>query len=428
MAVNKHFHTSNSAAIATEKSLYNNLVAEAIQIYGHDVYYMDRTLVNEDTILGIDPLSKFKDAAKIEMYMEDADGGFAGERELISQFGLENLSEATFVVNKLRFQEMTKQIMIESGTSSAEGGSILLEEGSLIQSTDAGGSILINATDSSSSNAGDEFLLDGTDSSSTDAGDKIILNATAIDSYSKLEGSTFYILTETAATDSDRPLEGDALYHPILEKMFQINFVDHDEPFHQLDNNPVYKLRCRLFDYGMEALDTGISDIDAIETTETLDALIYQFTLEQSSAVNEDIRLENGITNAGLALLDGTDLDFERMVLNGTGSSLDRDGDNIRLEGGDSSDGYLLNEDSETSTSNAGDNISGEDDTTSVGESIILEQPADSGDAAYLLNEDYIVGDFDTDTTTQNELFEVQSRSVLDFSESNPFGDVGSSS
>ena len=428
MSVNKHFHTSNSAAIATEKSLYNNLVAEAIQIYGHDVYYMDRTLVNEDTILGIDPLSKFKDAAKIEMYMEDADGGFAGERELISQFGLENLSEATFVVNKLRFQEMTKQIMIESGTSSAEGGSILLEEGSLIQSTDAGGSILINATDSSSSNSGDEFLLDGTDSSSTDAGDKIILNATAIDSYSKLEGSTFYILTETAATDSDRPLEGDALYHPILEKMFQINFVDHDEPFHQLDNNPVYKLRCRLFDYGMEALDTGISDIDAIEDIETFEALIYQFTLEQSSAVNEDIRLENGITNAGLALLDGTDLDFERMVLNGTGSSLDRDGDNIRLEGGDSSDGYLLNEDSETSTSNAGDNISGEDDTTSVGESIILEQPADSGDAAYLLNEDYIVGDFSTDKTTQNELFEVQSRSVLDFSESNPFGDVGSSS
>ena len=335
MAVNTAFHTSNSAAIATEKTLYSNLVAEAIQIYGHDVYYMDRTLVNEDTILGVDPLSKFKDAAKIEMYMEDADGGFAGERELISQFGLENLSEATFVVNKLRFQEMTKQVTIESGTSSEEGGSILLEAGTIDMSADA-----------------------------------VVF-----------EGSDFYILQEVTATDSDRPLEGDAIYHPILEKMFQINFVDHDEPFHQLDNNPVYKLRCRLFDYSTEALDTGISDIDAIETTETLDALIYQFTLEQSSAVNEDIRLENGITNAGL-VLEETD----------------------------------------------GDNITGEDDTTSVGESIILEQPADSGDAAYLLNEDYIVGDFSTDKTTQNELFEVQSRSVLDFSESNPFGDVGSSS
>ena len=335
MAVNTAFHTSNSAAIATEKTLYSNLVAEAIQIYGHDVYYMDRTLVNEDTILGVDPLSKFKDAAKIEMYMEDADGGFAGERELVSQFGLENLSEATFVVNKLRFQEMTKQVTIESGTSSEEGGSILLEAGTIDMSADA-----------------------------------VVF-----------EGSDFYILQEVTATDSDRPLEGDAIYHPILEKMFQINFVDHDEPFHQLDNNPVYKLRCRLFDYSMEDLDTGITDIDAIETTETLDALIYQFTLEQSSAVNEDIRLENGITNAGL-VLEETD----------------------------------------------GDNITGEDDTTSVGESIILEQPADSGDAAYLLNEDYIIGDFSTDKTTQNELFEVQSRSILDFSESNPFGDVGSSS
>ena len=230
---------------------------------------------------------------------------------------------------------MTKQVTIESGTSSEEGGSILLEAGTIDMSADA-----------------------------------VVF-----------EGSDFYILQEVTATDSDRPLEGDAIYHPILEKMFQINFVDHDEPFHQLDNNPVYKLRCRLFDYSTEALDTGISDIDAIETTETLDALIYQFTLEQSSAVNEDIRLENGITNAGL-VLEETD----------------------------------------------GDNITGEDDTTSVGESIILEQPADSGDAAYLLNEDYIIGDFSTDKTTQNELFEVQSRSVLDFSESNPLGDVGSSS
>ena len=379
MAVNKHFHDSDKMTIASERNLYQDLVTEVIQIYGHDVHYVDREAVAEDTFLGEDALSKFELARKIEMYVEDGDG-WRGDDLIMSRFGLQDMSAVTFVVSVPRFQTLSNQIAIEDGTDST-GGAILLDSGTAEQAIDAGGSILINATDSSSSNAGDEFLLDGTDSSSTDAGDKIILNATAVESYSKLEGSTFYILSETAATDSDRPLEGDALYHPILEKMFQINFVDHDEPFHQLDNNPVYKLRCRLFDYSMEALDTGISDIDAIETTETLDALIYQFTLEQSSAVNEEIRLENGIDDAGL-VLEETD----------------------------------------------GDNIIGEDDTTSVGESILLEQPADSGDAAYLLNEDYIVGDFSTDTTTQNELFEVQSRSVLDFSESNPFGDVGSSS
>ena len=59
MAVNSFFHTSNIAAIATEQSLYSNLIKEAIQIYGHDVYYLDRTSVAEDTVFGEDSLTKF---------------------------------------------------------------------------------------------------------------------------------------------------------------------------------------------------------------------------------------------------------------------------------------------------------------------------------------------------------------------------------
>ena len=90
MAVNRHFHTSNVAAVTTEQNLYSDLIAEAIQIYGHDVFYIDRTIVSEDSVFGEDSLSIFRDAAKIEMYMEDADGGFAGEREIINQFGLQN--------------------------------------------------------------------------------------------------------------------------------------------------------------------------------------------------------------------------------------------------------------------------------------------------------------------------------------------------
>ena len=242
MAVNKHFHTSGSQAITSEKNLYRDLVTEAIQIYGHDVYYMDRTLVAEDTIMGEDTLSKFNSQHLIEMYMEDAQGGFAGERELITQFGLQNLSEATFVVAKDRFQTMDSQVKIEDGTDTT-GGSILQESGTS-------------------------------------------------DSTEKLDGSSFYIIQDTATDDSDRPQEGDAVYHPILKKLFEVNFVDHDEPFHQLDNNPVYKLRCRLFEYGSEALDTGIAEIDAIEDDLSLDTLNHQITLEQSSAVNESIRIE----------------------------------------------------------------------------------------------------------------------------------------
>jgi len=332
MAVNKYFHTSGAAAIASEQNLYKDLVTEAIQIYGHDVYYLDRTLVAEDTVWGEDSLSKFNTQAPIEMYMEDANGGYAGERELMTQFGLQNLSEATFVVSKSRFQDKTKQIQIETGTDSTSSGSILLESGTL-------------------------------------------------DSSSKLEGSTFYIVNETDATDSDRPLEGDIIYHPTLGKLFEINFVDHDEPFYQLDNNPVYKMRCRLFEYSSEVLDTGITAIDEIEDNLSRQALIYQFTLEQSSAVNEDIRLESGVV-----LESG-------------------------WPGGDA--GLVLEE-------TDGDNIIGENDSSSVGESIILEN------GSYLLNEEYIVGDMVTDKTAQNELFDLLDDDVLDFSERNPFGDAGS--
>ena len=342
MAVNTAFHTSNLHSIATERSLYSDLIKEAIQIYGHDVYYMDRTLVAEDTIMGEDSLSKYRTQHPIEMYMEDADGGFAGEKEFMNQFGLQNLSEATFVVNKERFQELDRQIQIQDGTDTSSGGSIQLEAGTIDQS-------------SSSSTL------------STASGDNV-----------------FYILQDTAATDSDRPQEGDAIYHPVLDKMFLINFVDHDEPFYQLDSNPVYKMRCRLYDYSSEILDTGISGIDDIETEQSQDALIHQFTLEQSSAVTEDIRLEYGTDD-------------------------------------DVASGLLLEE-------TDGDNILGDSDSSSVGESSILERAADSGEAEYLIQEDYIVGDFDQDKTSQNELFEAQSRSVLDFSESNPFGDAGSSS
>ena len=338
MAVNKHFHTSGVAAITSEQNLYADLVAEAIQIHGHDVFYLDSTLVAEDNFFGEDSLSKFNTQSKIEMYVENSGGGYAGERELITQFGLQNLSEATFVVSKKRFQDKTKQIQIETATDSTSSGSILLESGTL-------------------------------------------------DSSSKLEGETFYIINETDATDADRPQEGDAIYHPTLGKLFQINFVDHDEPFHHLDNNPVYKMQCRLFDYGSEVLDTAITAIDAIEDAESLDALTFQFTLEQTATatVNQEIRIDHATSDgSGLLLLDRTDSD-------GT---------------------------------DAGDNLIGEDETPG-GESILLENAADTGDPSYLINEEYIVGDQSTDKVNQNELFEQLDDEILDFSESNPFGDAG---
>ena len=321
MAVNTAFHTSGAAASTTEKNLYADLVAEAIQIYGHDVHYMDRTLVAEDTIFGEDNLSKFVTQAKIEMYVEDADGGYAGQKELMSQFGLENLSEITFVVSKNRFQDLTKQFTIESGTDTLMG-SIELESGT-IPAFESG-----------------------------------------------------YMIAESTPTDADRPQEGDLIYHPTLSKIFQINFVDHDDPFHQLDNNPVYKMNCRLFDYSSQVIDTDIAVIDAIETDHSLDTGEHQTTLEQSAFVNENLRLEIGISTNG-------------------------------------DQGLLLEE-------TDGDNLIGENDSSSIGVNVVLEDGY-----SYLLQETYAVGDGTIEKTAQNEIFDAADDTVLDFTESNPFGDAG---
>ena len=131
-------------------------------------------------------------------------------------------------------------------------------------------------------------------------------------------------------------------------------------------------------------MDTDISDVDAIEDSLSVDTLAFQFTMEQDSASIDALFLEDEI---GRVVHENVD---------------DTDGDEI----------VAL----ETS-----------DMTTSAG--VLL---AETGE--FLLQEDYIVGDGSTsddgnkDTSAQNELFEDADDSVLDFSESNPFGDVGSSS
>ena len=298
MAVNSAFHTSNLHSLATERNLYQNLIKEAIQIYGHDVYYINRDTIALDSVLGEDSLSKFTKQTPIEMYVEDSEG-FGGDKEIISTFGLENRNEITFVVSKERFQEMDSQITIESGTDTT-GGGILLETASIDQ-----------------------------------AGNSSTLTSVQGD-------SNFYVLQDTTSTDADRPIEGNLVYHPIFAKMFEISFVDHDEPFYQLDNNPVYKLRCKQYEYSSEQIDTGITTIDAIEGELSADTRQYQITLE-----NE------------------------------------------------------------------------------VG-SVQLENAADTGTAAYVITEDYIVGGQSTDTINQNELFDELDDNVLDFSETNPFGDAGS--
>jgi len=61
---------------------------------------------------------------------------------------------------------------------------------------------------------------------------------------------------------STRPKEGDLIYFPLGDRLFEIKYVEHEEPFYQLKKTYVYKLSCELFRYEDEVLDTGVSEID----------------------------------------------------------------------------------------------------------------------------------------------------------------------
>ena len=203
MAINHHFQGGNGIGNTNEKNLYEDLIIEGLKIYGHDVYYLPRTLVNRDLILGEDSLSKFDDSYLIEMYVETTEG-LAGEQELINKFGLEIREETTFMLSKRRWSD-------------------------------------------------------------------------AVDSYHTM-------------IKEGRPNEGDIIYYPLLNKFFEISFVEDQEPFFQLGNLPVYKLRARTWEYSSEKLDTGIADIDSAEDQYSLDQLAHQFTLEDGSGA---LQLEN---------------------------------------------------------------------------------------------------------------------------------------
>ena len=61
---------------------------------------------------------------------------------------------------------------------------------------------------------------------------------------------------------SSRPREGDLVFFPLGQRLFEIKFVEHEEPFYQLGSNYVYKLKCELFEYEDEVIDTSIEAID----------------------------------------------------------------------------------------------------------------------------------------------------------------------
>jgi hypothetical protein len=94
---------------------------------------------------------------------------------------------------------------------------------------------------------------------------------------------------------ADRPQEGDLVYFPTTKAFFEIQFVEHEQPFYQQSALPVYKLSCTKWEYSSERVDTGIASIDAVEDALSTDTMAFQFSLETGTSATGAITLESDV-------------------------------------------------------------------------------------------------------------------------------------
>ena len=109
-----------------------------------------------------------------------------------------------------------------------------------------------------------------------------------------------------------RPKEGDLIYFPLSKTLFEINFVEHENPFYQLGKLYTYKLSCEVFTYSHEEIDTGYTDIDTVESSIKKFAIAWDLGTRVSSSTytnffeGETVYQVSGVTGATAELANAT--------------------------------------------------------------------------------------------------------------------------
>jgi len=228
MPTNFYFQNGNTSGTSSEQLLVEDLIIESLKIYGHDVYYMPRTLVDRDTIFDEDTLSEFTQSYPLEMYMENVEG-FEGEGDLFSRFGLETRDQATFILARRRWDELVDT-------------------------------------------SGGEFINDGT-----------------------------------------RPVEGDLLFFPKTRSLFEIKYVEFQNPFYQVGKLYTFRLTCELFEYSSEEIETGLLEIDQIQDDNSLDQKLFEMLKEDGdrllfesggSIIKEDFAIKPAVAGDNTDFVD----------------------------------------------------------------------------------------------------------------------------
>ena len=201
-------------------------------------------------------------------------------------------------------------------------------------------------------------------------------------------------------TDNNKPSEGDLIYMTMTERLFEIRYVEPKSPFYQLQNLPTYQMTCELFEYNDQHFDTGYDEIDAIEWK---NATSYSYIVAAGSTayqLGEPVKQWTGSNDSASpavainieGYVAGWDGDNNRITIISPHQSTNGDGTFMTFSVQSASTKKLVG-----TLSGASLNIV-TDETTSITQ-------------------------YNQDVFADNDEFEVAGDSVIDFTESNPFGD-----
>ena len=91
-----------------------------------------------------------------------------------------------------------------------------------------------------------------------------------------------------------RPREGDVIYFPLNKKLYTINFVEHEPVFYQMGALQFYELRLEMFEYSGERLNTGLYEIDKLETRRSMDTFLKSQLVMETGDPELPIHIETG--------------------------------------------------------------------------------------------------------------------------------------
>jgi hypothetical protein len=188
MALNPFFLQGST----NEQFLVQDIINEQLKIYGIEVYYLPRKIFKTDNIIREIQSSKFDDSFLIEAYLNNYDG-YAPDSDIMTKFGLRLKNEISLTISRERYEEFIAPFLEDISSGIKEG----------------------RITD--------------------------------------------YDFTDVIS----RPREGDLIYFPLGERLFEIKRVEHEKPFYQLGSSYVYELSCELYEYENELIDTTIEEIDS---------------------------------------------------------------------------------------------------------------------------------------------------------------------